>query len=293
MPVIHPQVPNDETRASQRIIRKFLEYMAVYQSANADPVQLQGERYEIAVAIALFNKGLLTHGNQISRWTRAAIPQHVSVGANTEYDMVIPQSQLIPRINAATGPILVEAKSYANGLGQYYKKAIGYCLNDPTLGGFCFVTPGGDYTTFMEMIEAAISIMGGNEDTPAITGGQAWKTIMVRGGKPSGPAIVQYYRHKYFNHPRYAAPNPTNKLQVLQNDHVGDVTGQIRTTTFGQAPDIYVRATHYRTARNQRMTAAYYDDELALQAGFVMASFTVPTMTHDQIRDAVGLLPPW
>jgi hypothetical protein len=288
MPIIYPQIPANEQPVLQRIVKKYLEYMRVYSSPNPDPITLQGERYEIAAAIEIRRRGLFTDGSQISRWFTAGPPQHISVGANTEYDFGIPRSDLIPRQPGGLGPILGEAKSYSNGLGEYIKKAIGYCLNDHTLGGFCFVTPGNEYMLYLQIMQNAIAIMSGHELAPAMTGANTWLN-QARGVKPAGNQIQAYYNQKYYHHPNYPAPDTNNYLQVLQNDFAGDHLGQQKTEM-----NIHTgrpKAVPFQRSQNRRGTADYYNQELAQQAGFVVACFRLAMPTHDEIRDLVGNLP--
>lgn len=288
MPVIYPQVPMAEGDVRARIVSKYAEYIAVHSGRNADPVQLQGERYEIAAIIALRQR--FTHGNQISRWHRWGASQSISIGHNTEYDFIIPTSQQIPRMPQVQGPLLGEAKSYANGLGAYVKKAVGYCLNDPTLGGFCFVTPGGDYAFFLQMMQMTIAILAGAEGAPGISGGDAWKNAVARNGKPSGAQILQYFRGQYYQHQQHTALTGQNYVEVLQNQHAGDAIGYMRHTlnpyTQLQQADLFRRLV------NRRATADFYNQELAQHAGFVIGCYQVANVTHDQLRATVGNLPP-
>ena len=204
MPINYPNVPFTEINVRDRIRAKFGEYSAVVrEQGNPGGARLQGERYEIAVAIHLYQHGRLTHGNQIGRWVEDGIMRHqeVKIGFNTEYDFALPGAATfpllvgaIPAVGAIAGPLLGEAKSYNNGLGAYMKKATGYCLHDPTLGGFCFVTPGPQAATWRNMVGNAYEVLSNPQVTPGIAGGPGWMNRAAANGKPAGAAIVAHFQ---------------------------------------------------------------------------------------------------
>jgi hypothetical protein len=284
MPVIYPVVPGNEHNVRDRILAKYNEYHQLLQQGG-DRITLQGERYEVITAIAMYNRRLFTDGNQIGRWNTPPTPsQSISLGENTEYDFIIPTSTRIAQLPLVLGPLLGEAKSYSSRLGEYFKKAVGYCLNDPTLGGFCFVTPGKEYPLFMLMVYTTIEILAGREEAPGITGGSTWKRS-ARQGKPDGPDIVRHFREKYFTNSQYAAPTQQNFLQVLQNDFAGDAI-HVQKTVLNEHTQ-RIQAAHFQRRENQRGTANYYNTEFAQHAGFVIACYMVPDQTDEVLANAI------
>jgi hypothetical protein len=252
MPVNYPIVHHSERGVRDRIRAKFSEYNATVRAqGNAEGPQLKGERYEIVVALHLYNLGKLTHGNQIGRWVVDSIvkrKQEITIGYNTEYDFILPGATSFPNLTAGVpaanlvGPLLGEAKSYGQGLASYMKKAVGYCLNDPTLGGFCFVTPLIQATVFSNMIGNAYEILSNPENTPGICGGGAWKNRAGAHGKPSGAMIVNHFK------------------QYLP-----------------------------LVARQQRQTKSVRTivNELATHAGFIMVCLQVPNKTHEELARTI------
>lgn len=290
MAVNYPNVIGKESYdIKERILKKYEEYLKVYNS-NGDPVQLKGERYEIVVAIELNKKLLFTNGKQISRWHSEGAPQNISLGTNTEYDFIIPDSKSIRRLRSLndTGPVLGEAKSYTDSLGEYIKKSIGYCLNDPTLGGFCFVTPGDDYKLFLQLTHETIAILAGKVETPAITGADSWrnKSEFQRNGKPAGTKIIDHFHEKYYSEPPYL--NQKNHLEILQNKHASDVTGYVN-NRFNEHTK-KDQAEYYQLLSNRRKTALHFNEEISTKAGFVVACYQIKNKEHTELEKDIKLL---
>jgi hypothetical protein len=211
MPLTPPLIPFTERDVRDRIKAKFSEYNSVVRNnPNPDPglsAQLKGERYEIVVAIYLYKKGKFTNGNQISRWAIDGIlrNQEIKIGFNTEYDFFLPGAAAsfpllvanVPNANGF-GNILGETK-HGNGIGAYMKKAAGYCLHDPSLGGFCFATPTMEFSTFQSMIENTYTVLSKPGLTPALCGGPSWTNRPAALGKPSGVQIQQHFQ-QYATH---------------------------------------------------------------------------------------------
>lgn len=294
MPIIYPNVVGDEAISiKNRIQRKYDEYLKLYNSPNPNTDQLRGERYEIVVAISIYNKNMFTAPSQISRWNALGEPaQNISVGYNTEYDFALHSNKSIPRIHMLEqkGPVLGEAKSYTDALGPYIKKTIGYCINDPTLGGFCFVTPADDYKLFLQLTQETIAILSGLTPTPAITGGDSWhnKTSAERQGKPAGPEIRDHFKKKYYEHPTHSSLTAQNHLEVLQNQHAGDHTGYISTREHQFTKQTV--ADYYKNRSTKRATATIFNAELAEKAGFIVACYKVETKTHDELQSMMNSL---
>lgn len=287
MPVVYPNFVGPEANSVRnRIQKKYDEYMTQHDAGTANSAQLKGERYEIVVAVELYKKNLFTAPRQISRWNALGeAAQNISLGENTDYDFILPSNKSIPRIQALVekGPVLGEAKSYSDGLGTYIKKAVGYCINDPTLGGFCFVTPMNDYELFLQMTQETIAILAGKQGTPAITGGDAWhhKSSADRLGKPAGPDILKHFKDQYYQHPTHSSLTAQNHLEVLQNQHASDETRYVRYRThpFTHQPV----ADYYKNRSTKRATAIHFNSELAEKAGFVVACYQVKSKTHDEL----------
>lgn len=253
MPVTYPVVPAAENTVRARIIKKYTEYITVFNRLG-NTNQTQGERYEIAVAIFLMGLNKLTNPNQLSRWHTGNVPQNISLGANTEYDFIIPGIAQFPNFAGAGipnigGVLLGEAKSYHGGkLNQYIQKAVGYCLHDPAnLAGLCFITTGAQGAVWQQVITQALSILSDPQLTPGICGGPSWQNRAAIAGKPTGANVVAHFQQY-------------NTQALRQN-----------------------RA---QTATSQGITR-----ELIQHAGFFVVVYNLANLNHDQLRDLVGRLP--
>ncbi|WP_146176086.1 hypothetical protein [Chromobacterium haemolyticum] len=289
MPVIYPIVPPEEINVNKRIIEKYQKYIDASKEKQANNTQLLGEKYEIISILTLHEKLIFTSGEQISRWNKTTI-QHISIGHNTEYDFIIPSSKSIKTLTGInhTGPILGEAKSYRDNLGHFIKNAIGYCLNDPSLGGFCFITPNDDYSFFLHLIHQTISILAGKENAPAITGGDSWqkKSSPDRNGKPDGKDILEYFKNKYY--PEDSSLTDQNRLEILQNVHASNKTGYIK-TKFNEYKKKEV-ADYYQRYYNRKLTAQYFNEELSTKAGLVVACYKVNQIRDDELLKKIEAL---
>lgn len=223
MPVNYPQPPGDENNVRARIIRKYMEYIHAY-NREGNTNRTQGERYEIATALFLYQRGKLTQGDQLSRWDRAGGAQNISVGANTEYDFIIPGMAQFPNLQGAMpavqGVLLGEAKSYQGGpLNPYIRKAAGYCLHDPQhLAGFCFVTPGAQIAVWRQAVAQVYGILSDPQQTPGICGGPGWQHRISVAGKPDGAAVrahFQQYHGAVLQQQQVQVPQITQEL--IQN----------------------------------------------------------------------------
>jgi hypothetical protein len=282
MPVIPPNVPHNETRPKDRILKKYAEYMYEHGRNTKDANSLQGERYEIAVAVHLYNHHKLGHGQQIGRWTPTkpglpppAVSQDVTIGHNTEYDFYLRGTANWPNLPVNNRDILGEAKSYNNGLGTYIKKAVTYCMHDRTLGGLCFVTPQDPYFFFLYMMQQVHSVLANPvANSQGIAGGDSWRF------HHGGPQIVAYFSQEY------GQLNDQNRVATYQDVKASQVTGEVRHSihpfTGNQVSD------YYRRRVNKRLTANFLNQELMQHAGIVAFCLQVPTVTHDQLRDLMG-----
>lgn len=294
MPVVYPAVPAAEMTPKARILKKYSEYM--YELNRGDVVQsaartttLQGERYEIAVAVAMLQMGKFTSGNQIGRWTpnkpglAPVVKQDVTLGGNTEYDFILPGTAAWANTPTTVKPILGEAKSYNNGLGVYIKKAITYCMHDATLGGICFVTPQNPYVFFLYMMQQVHSVLANpNANSSGIAGGASW-TTQTLAGRPSGQQIQQYFHQEYGN------LRDNTRIHKYQDEKASQVTHQVR-RQFNVHTN-QMDSEYYQRRSNKRATAQFLNQELYTNAGIVAMCHQVRTASNDELRTLVGNIP--
>jgi hypothetical protein len=209
MPVVYPQVRGLEALVPRRIQAKYEAYRSrlVDDPNPGGNMSYVGERFEIAVAAEMYRRGRLTHGQQISRWSsrNEVASQSVTLGAQIEYDFVIPSTQRFAKftpVMQVQGAILGEAKSNARALGGYIKKAATYCLHDPTgLAGYCFVTPQIQATFWRTLVANTYAMLADPDESAGIAGGPGWKNRAAVAGKPAGAAIIAHFA-------KYRSPNP-------------------------------------------------------------------------------------
>jgi hypothetical protein len=172
MPLLHlPDVPAAESRSfKQRILAKYDALQANRAAGKVNELQIQGECYEIAVALHLYRHHLLNRSDYLSRkeFPGEVTKQSINMGWNNEYDFLLADSN---------GLLLGEIKNYSQGLGEYIKKAVSYCLLDRwvlhrenRLAGFCFATPAESAAMFRRTLRNALEILTVLTDCSGITG---------------------------------------------------------------------------------------------------------------------------
>jgi hypothetical protein len=245
MPLTLPVVPPDERDVLRRIRAKFDAYNL--KKNEIPPVSRQGELYEIAVSMGL--RGRFTDGNQISRWGMPLTPgeQGIRIGAGggaQEYDFVFPGVQAFPRFEAVM-------------------RVPGMILGEAK-----------SYTGGLEsyMRKALHFVL----NDPAL-GGFVFVTPSNREQTYRQMARVVY---ETLSDPYAAAslPGAAGTTWLKAQRHPGTVTGEsIRQHFARYSGDANV-------LQAARRSPTVITREIAVHAGFVIASFQIPRLTESDLE---------